>query len=128
LVKCANLVPNRIGTVTLDGKPVTGALVTFIPTGSTRGKGAYGVTDASGRYELAEDGSSKGVPAGEYRVVCNKWVMPDGSDLPRDSKVAPDEAGAKEFFPRKYSSEAETELRATVSASGGTIDFKLTRK
>jgi len=114
------------GTVTLDGKPVSGALVTFIPTGSTRGKGAYGVTDENGRYELSEDGANKGAPAGEYRVVCNKWVMPDGSDLPRDSKVAPDEAGAKEFFPRKYSNEAETELKATVSASGGTIDFKLT--
>lgn len=116
------------GTVTLDNKPLGGALVTFIPTGSTKGKGAFGATDENGRFELSEDGKNKGAPAGQYRVVCNKWVMPDGSDYPRDSKVSPGEAGAKEMLPRRYSDEGETELKATVPAEGGTTDLKLVSK
>lgn len=115
------------GTLTLDGKPLGSALVTFIPSGSTRGRGASGATDENGRFELSEEGN-KGAPAGQYRVVCNKWVMPNGSDFPRDSKVSPGEAGAKELLPRKYSDEAETELKATVPPDGGAIELKLTSK
>ena len=70
------------GTVTLDGKPLSGATVTFLPVGATRGRSCYGVTGADGRYELMETDKNKGAPEGEFEVLCNKWVMPDGSDLP----------------------------------------------
>ena len=57
------------GTVTLDGKPLSGAVVQFIPTGSTRGNGASGCADKAGKYELTAARGGKGTPVGEYRVV-----------------------------------------------------------
>lgn len=111
------------GTVTLDGEPLSGATVVFIPTGSTAGRAAQGGTDATGRYELSS-GEQKGAPAGEFKVVVQKWVMPDGSDF-KGGEMSPLEAGAQEKLPARYSSEEATELKATVPGGGGTIDFDL---
>ena len=116
------------GTVTLDGEPLANALITFLPVGSTRGQSCYGVTDPSGRYELMENERVKGAPEGEFSVLVNKWVMPDGSDFPRDSTVSAMDAGAVELLPPRYSAEGLSQLTATVTASGGTIDFELTSK
>jgi len=116
------------GTVTLDDKPLVGAAVTFLPIGTTKGRICYGVTDQNGRYELAMDGQYKGAPAGQFLVLCNKWVMPDGSDIPPDSKLSAVELGAKELLPPRYSQEETSELRATVPPNGGTFDFKLTSR
>jgi hypothetical protein len=117
------------GTVTLDGKPLAGAMVSFIPTGATPGRSMfYGATGADGRYELVYDEKHKGAPEGQFMVLCNKWVMPDGSDFPRDSKVAPMDGGARELLPPRYSLDGTSELRATVKAGGPPIDFKLTSK
>ena len=69
------------GTVTLDGKPVSGVTVTFIPTGATGGGASYGATDASGKYELKSNDGRPGAVAGEFKVACNKWVKADGSDF-----------------------------------------------
>jgi hypothetical protein len=96
--------------------------------GSTRGRICYGGTGADGRYELMFDAKHKGAPAGDFAVTCSKWVMPDGSDYPRDSKASPWESNAKELLPPWYSQDGMSELRATVPADGGTIDFKLTSK
>lgn len=116
------------GTVTLDGKPLANASVTFLPVGGTRGaRSPYGFTGADGRYELVFDNEHKGAPEGEFEVLCNKWVMPDGSDFPRDSGQSPVEV-AKELLPSHYSQEGMSKLRATVPAGGGTIDFQLTSK
>ena len=113
------------GKVTLDGKPLSGATVTFMPTGSTRGPNCYGYTDKDGRYELKVDEKHKGAPAGEFNVLCSKWVMPDGSDVSREIKVPPWEAGAKELLPPHYTTDGMSHLRATVPADGGTADFAL---
>lgn len=122
-----DLVPVN-GTVTLDGKPLAGAMVTFLPVGATRGRSCYGVTGEDGRYELTESGTNKGSPVGEFSVLVNKWVMPDGSDMPKDSQVSAMEAGAQELLPSQYSLEGTSQLKATVPAGGGTIDFALTSK
>ena len=116
------------GTVTLDGKPLSGAMVTFLPVGATRGRSCYGVTGADGRYELMESEKNKGAPVGEFTVLCNKWVMPDGSDLPKDSQVSAMESGARELLPPQYSEDGTSQLKATVPAGGGTVDFPLTSK
>jgi len=116
------------GTVTLDGQPLANALVTFLPVGSTRGRSCYGVTDASGRYELMENEKSKGAPVGAFSVLCNKWVMPDGSDFPSDTTLSAMDAGAVELLPPRYSMEDSSELTANVPAGGGTVDFALTSK
>src|SRR5437762_1698385 len=58
------------GTVTLDGKPVEGATVTFMP--EEKGvKPAYCSTDAEGRYHImTPDG--EGALRGDYIVVIIK--------------------------------------------------------
>lgn len=116
------------GTVTLDGKPLANATVSFVPVGTTPGRTCYGATGPDGRYELVADAEHKGAPAGDFAVLCNKWVLADGSDYPRDSQVSPLEAGGRELLPPWYSQEGLSELKATVPAGGGTIDFKLTSR
>lgn len=118
------LVPVR-GKVTLDGKPLSRAMLTFTPVGTTKGQISYGVTDENGQYEAMLDKDHRGLPVGEFSVQCNKWVMPNGSDFPADSKVPPGEAGAKELLPPQYSQEGMSKLKAKVPAGGGTIDFPL---
>ncbi len=51
--------------------------------------------------------------------------MPDGSDFPLDSDVAPMDSPAKEVLPGIYSDMDQTTLKATVPEGGGTIDFAL---
>jgi len=41
---------NVAGRITMDGKPLAGALVRFIP--ETGGRSSQGMTDADGRYTL----------------------------------------------------------------------------
>lgn len=107
------------GTITLDGKPLANASVMF------GGGVAMGETDASGHYELMSQGTKKGVPVGEYKVVVEKWVMPDGTAYKNAEGVNPMDAGAKQEIPAKYSNMDSTELKATVPAGGGKVDFEL---
>lgn len=114
------------GTVTLDGKPVAGASVNFVPAGKTRGGMCYGMTDDNGRYELLAGDRQKGAPAGEFRVTCSKWIRADGSPFTSDGTQSPEMAGAKQMLASRYSDQARTELKATVPDTGGTFDFALT--
>lgn len=112
------LVPAQ-GTVTLDGEPLAGASVMF-------GGVSVGETDANGHYELTYQGKEKGVPPGEHAVVIERWVMPDGSVYKSQEEMSPMMAGAEQQLPARYSAISETQLKATVPAGGGTIDFELT--
>jgi len=111
------------GTVTMDGQPAADVGVMFFPTGVTRGTTFYANTDSSGRYELKASNGQKGAPVGEYNVTCSKYVMPDGSPFTSDGTQSPEMAGAKELLPRSYSDPSQTELKATVPAGGGILDF-----
>ena len=54
-------VADVVGTVTLDGKPLEGASITFAPQS---GRSSSGVTDSSGRYSLNYTGSIRGAMLG----------------------------------------------------------------
>src|SRR5687767_5188166 len=77
------------GTVTLDGKPVEGATVTFHLVGDdTEGRPATGQTDKTGTFRLTTGGED-GARPGEYKVVVVKSVLagpklkvPDFPDTP----------------------------------------------
>ena len=117
------------GVVTLDGAPAAGVNVTFIPIGSTAGGASYGATDAGGKYELKSNDGRPGAAVGEFKVVCSKWVMPDGSDyVGVPGGPSPMDAGAKELLPAKYSEEYQTTLKATIPPGGGTINLEVTSK
>ena len=117
-----SLVPVR-GTVTLNDRPLSCAVVTFIPTGSTRGGMATGRTGPDGTYTLRSREGAGALP-GEYRVVISKRVMPDGSDVPADDTTPPMDSPARESLPA-YSDANRPILTAIVPDNGGTIDFPL---
>ena len=73
------------GLITLDGKPVEGAIVTYTPSGA--GLGAAGTTDASGVYRLnpLTGRAGGGTLVGEYLVAVRKWEYQDPGPAPDPS-------------------------------------------
>jgi hypothetical protein len=59
------------GTVNLDGKPLAGALVEFLPQGG-KGQPAQGVTGSDGSFELGTLSAGDGAWPGEYKVTVTK--------------------------------------------------------
>jgi len=119
------------GIITLDGKPLGAADIMFVPRGETKGQGGVAHTDAGGKFELlSQDRKFKGAPVGDYRVVINKLVKPDGSDYVPDPNAGPmDTGGFKELLPVVYSDMGQTKLE-TIVPEGGTknLEFKLQSK
>lgn len=113
------------GTVTLNGQPLSGAHVTFLPTGETRGTGADAKTNEEGVFELKARHRGPGTVAGTYKVVISKMVKKDGSDIGPDDATPPILAGASEILPGTYSSHAGSTLKATVPEEGGDLRFEL---
>jgi hypothetical protein len=64
------------GEVTLDGTPVSGATVTFIPQ-DPNGLAGSAITDSSGRFTVTAGGTKKGLPAGTYKVTVVKSQAAD---------------------------------------------------
>ena len=116
------------GTVSLDGKPLPRAIVTYLPTVAEQGGGAIGFTDAEGKYTLQTVHGGEGCPRGPYKVTIAKMVMPDGSEIPEGSNIDEMEVGTRQILPEEYSSNDHTELSANVPQDGGAIDFALKSK
>lgn len=109
------------GTVTLDGKPLAGADVTFIPS---QGIGGFqGRTKDDGSYQLEGLAGGKAKCQGKCAVVISRMLKPDGS-LPGPDEP-PANVGATESLPERYSSPAVTELSADVPEGGRKFDFEL---
>lgn len=109
------------GTVTLDGEPLEGALVTFNKVGG--GRPAYGRTDADGWYQLTYMDGIAGALPGEHVV----WITtyregdPDADD-PEAQKTR------KEEVPAQYNVNASgnPDMTRTVKAGeDNVIDFEL---
>ena len=89
------------GIVTLDGKPLSKAVVSLVPKGETAGDGGIATTDASGQFEVtSRDTKSRGCPIGSYTVMISKWANPDGSDFTPTRDVAPMDSGAERHCSR----------------------------
>lgn len=116
------------GTVTLDDQPLEGALVMFIPSGTTKGIECSGQTDASGVYTPKQTRGAEGVPAGTYKVVISRFLS--GGKPVTPGSAAEGGAGGvlTESLPPKYSNPGISQLTATVPEGGETIDFQLTTK
>lgn len=110
------------GKVTLDGKPVPSAIVTFNPTGAG-GSNSLGKTDSDGNYRLEFSQDKQGALVGEYAVeIVTKKISK--ADLPDDGSVV-DQSNFVEI-PVKYRKRGA--LSATVKDQSNTIDFELTSK
>ena len=119
-VRPKNAVPVFVvtGTVTHQGKPMNGAVITFHSTSSKLT--AQGVADAAGQYSLTTYLTNDGAAAGES-VVTIHWpeenVKPATDDS--DPPLPPDR------LKDAYTNTKTTKLTVTVREEPNTIDFPL---
>lgn len=115
------------GRVTLDGKPLPKASVTFAPMAQkgheNPGPTAQGLTDAEGRYAVSVDAATPGAVVGTCRIYISTRL----SDPTIDDRDAggPIRALPKDKVPQRYNT--STELTFDVP-KGGTdqANFELT--
>jgi hypothetical protein len=125
------------GKVTLAGKPVDGAVVTFLSTDG--GRSASGTTGSDGSFKLTTINTNDGARPGEYTVTISKTESKVGGAAEID--VAAGEYGdaygammgaaakggdmskvMKSMLPEKYANAAESGLKRTV-VKGEENDF-----
>jgi hypothetical protein len=114
------------GTVTLDGKPLPGAVIIYQPNDvspKTPSRNAQGTIMLDGTYSLTSFQTGDGAFPGEYTVLITK--LPPPAPFDSFSKAPPPPAGPK--IPAIYMDPARTPLKATVPSSGGAqeINFEL---
>jgi len=97
------------GVVTMNGKGVEGAVVSF--DSKAHNLTAVGRTDSAGRFVLKTFGNADGAPAGDHSVRIEKREVTgyDSQGLP---------LGEVNRLPPQYEG-ATSRLTATVSATGG---------
>jgi hypothetical protein len=103
------------GVITLNGEPLEGAYVLFIPD---MGPKASATTAADGGFELTTVKDKDGVVPGPCRIAVEKRAPLD----PKDPYVTP-----KSLIPEKYGSVNTSGLTETVADSGEnffSIDLK----
>ena len=98
-----------VGTVTLDGQPLPGAIIQFSPQ---EGRPSTATTDEAGYYELKYSQDEAGAKVGPHTVSISTF-----------SYSTPD---VPEKLPARYN--AQTTLTATVEAGENTIPFDLQSK
>lgn len=116
------------GTITLDGKPLTGVAVVFQPD---NGRPARGVTDAEGKYELVYIRQTKGTKVGPNRVEVapseegeeTEEAEPGDGDTQTASKKP---KSGKPSVPARYNTKSE--LKVDVKSGPNTFDFQLESK
>ena len=116
------------GLVTLDGKPLAGAGVTFEPALKTSGRGAVGISGPDGKFIAKPPGRKDELAAGKYKVIVSRYVLPDGAVFEPNDTTSPLSVGASEQLPPRYSDPERTELTAELPAGGGTVNFELTSR
>lgn len=117
------------GVVTLDGKPLPNAVVTFVPKAG--GPSATGMTDAEGKYQLMTV-NDNGALVGEHMVsiICVPETAPAESYGSDDPRYADQQAKAADYKPKPVTKVPErynmqTELVEQVEAGSNEINFDL---
>jgi hypothetical protein len=110
------------GTVRLDGQPLPGAQVMFVPRSG--GRPATGKTDTAGQFQLTTDAPNDGALPGEYDVAVTAVAV---------SYAASAEGGEQTekvrwIAPQRYSVPATSGLTAKISAAERTPQLELQSK
>ncbi len=115
------------GKVLMDGKPVIGAQVVFVPVETTKGFGGMTISDAEGAFKIDRSGArgATGLPAGKYRVTVEPFHPPEDPTLAAEFEVP---AGATKSIPPVYAARDRTPLDAVVAVGGGAFTFELNSK
>lgn len=109
------------GTITLDGKPLSGIAIVFQPIS---GRPARGKTDAEGKYELTYIRQTKGTKVGPNRVEIapSEDGEAEESSEEENQPVAKRKSG-KPAIPARYN--VKSELKVDVKPGQNTFDFAL---
>ncbi len=107
--------PDATGTgiVLMDGSPLAKVLVQFEPV-DPAGRGSFGTTDDSGKFQLRFNSEHLGIQSGEYTVVIKSS---GGSDNPDDKTNSVS-------IPARYNT--KTTLKETINPGKNTFEFQLT--
>lgn len=114
---------NAGGTVTMDGAPLAGAVVTFEdPTDDTF---SYALTDGAGKYVLQFDSEMKGVKTGKkvVRISTTKKILGLNTASATEGGDPDAKRSDKESVPEKYNKKSILEVE--VSKGSVRFDFDL---
>ncbi len=130
IVGCGDGYPARVpvsGAVTFQGKPLSGANITFLATASD-GKSASGKTDENGKYQLSSYSTNDGAVAGDYIVTVAVLDMitadldvANTEDLGADYSAMMNAAASNSprtqpgGVPAKYADASKTDLKQSVT-------------
>jgi len=124
------------GLITLDGKPIEGVTVSFLPQDGQQP--ANGKTDTNGQYRLTSFSRNDGAMAGTFAIVMMKFpkieVVTTPTGIPWDPDKETDEYifddGKEENkLPEKYADSKTSGMLATVVADTvNTFDFELSSR
>lgn len=103
-----------MGTVSLDGKPLANAIVSFQPSSGRRSEA---ITDSSGQYQLSYTADEQGALIGSHTVI----ISTAKQDWSEEQKVF---ITMPEQVPAKFN--AKSELTAEVQPGSNTLNFELT--
>lgn len=112
-----------VGSVQLDGRPLTNAYLTFIPVEGTRGPGGYAALDATGQFSALDPQGGKGILPGKYKVTVTR--LPSAKPVEENAAVV---ANPGEALPAIYGDPEKTVLTAEVDATGTPIELRLDSK
>lgn len=120
------------GKVTVEGKPLSGCSVIFVPVGA--GSTATGMIGPDGSYKLTTDGGRAGALAGKYKVqftpglemtqgMMSEQMMggpPAGGGMSQPTAPKP-----KGPYPESYGDAATSPKEVTVEAKSNVIDIAI---
>lgn len=128
----ATLVPVG-GKVVVDGQPMDGVTLTFIPDSSLKNvRGGTATTDAAGAFTVTDLEQNKpGIPAGKYLIAYSRRRLPDGSAGPAPGAPADPGAIKVETFPNFLTNPdpKNPALLIDIPKEGNTkLDLKISKK
>ncbi len=119
---------NVQGLVKLDGKPLTGVSVAFVPDFEPGIKvpGSSGFTDDEGRFALTRDGGPAGAVVGKHRVVIvrGREAVAFLGERP-DPNAAPVAKRDKRPIPKVYMDATRSPVVVDVTPDKHTYDIDL---
>ncbi len=110
------------GTITLDGEPLEGANIAFIPDASNGiQRGSRSTSGSGGKFVVGTYAGDDGIPTGKYKVTVIKeelvGELPEGYNS-EDPAANTKPVKMKLFTPENYSKPEETDLTVEVTADG----------
>ena len=134
-VGCAKKLPVIVpteGVVTIDGKPLANATVTFVPQLDRFGdeSNSVAITDEAGRFTLnCNFNNAPGAVEGEHIVLVTESPLPDKLRASQDGNAVERYriSLGNRPIPPAYSSVSQSPLRVTVKAGQDPIPLALSR-